>query len=197
MNVSPRSHIYRLAALLVIAVVGFVAFRSFAIPSSWDFEHFFRADSLEELKLQPLQIGGNESCAGSDCHDQKRIAEKIAEHKEHFQALANGNHKGLACENCHGPLSAHVRDGKHHEAANINRDNTLCLGCHAQLISRPEKFPQFDSESTGHWYFDVEITRLCRDCHDPHEPRQISAKRARLTQTSKPAQEDDQTGSVR
>ena len=175
MNVSPRSHLYRLAVVLVIIAAGFAAIRSFAIPDSWDNEKFYRVNSLHDLALQPLRLGGNEACAGSGCHEEKRVAK----HKERFNALAKGNHSGLACENCHGPLSDHISDGRRVAAALINRENTLCLGCHAPLISRPKDFPQFNAENTGHWYFDVEITTPCRDCHDPHEPRQMAAPRDR------------------
>ena len=70
MKTSAWSHIYRLIALLLIAVVGFVAVRGLAIPSSWDSDKFFRKDSLDELQLQPMKIGGNESCGGASCHDK-------------------------------------------------------------------------------------------------------------------------------
>jgi predicted CXXCH cytochrome family protein len=193
MNVSPRSHLYRLVALLVIVAVAFVAIRGLAIPESWDSEKFYRVNSLEDLKLQPLQIGGNDSCAGSDCHDQQRVVK----HKEHFNAHAKGKHSGLACENCHGPLSDHIANGKYVTAALVSRDNALCLGCHGPLISRPKNFPQFNAENTGHWYFDVEITQHCHECHDPHEPRQLSTERARLKQLPESLQQKDRTRSVR
>jgi predicted CXXCH cytochrome family protein len=175
MNVSPRTHIYRLAVVLVVIAAGFAALRSLAIPDSWDNEKFYRVDSLDDLKLQPLRMGGNEACAGSGCHEEQRMAR----HKERLDALAKGNHSGLACETCHGPLSDHVSGGRRAASALINRENTLCLGCHGPLLSRPKNFPQFNAENTGHWYFDVEITTPCRDCHDPHEPRHMAAPRDR------------------
>ena len=171
MNPSPRSHIYRMVVVLLVIAAGFSVLRSFAIPDSWDSELFYRVDSLEELKLQPLRIGGNAACAGSECHEEQRLAR----HKEHFAALARGNHSGLACENCHGPLSAHSSEGRRVAPALVNRENTLCLGCHGPLLSRPRDFPQFNAGITGHWYFDVETTTPCQDCHDPHEPRHMAA----------------------
>ena len=189
MKVSPRSHIYRLIVLLVLVVAGFVAVRSLAIPSSWDGEKFYRVDSLEDLKLQPMQLGGNETCSGAGCHDQKRVAK----HKSQLDTVAKGSHKGLACESCHGPLSAHVSDNKRLAAAQINRENTLCLGCHAPLLSRPKDFPQFDTENTGHWYFDVEITTPCRDCHSPHNPRQMAAKIDKLKKQKKDKEDKAKT----
>jgi len=194
MNVSPRSHIYRLLVLLVIVVVGFVAIRSIAIPASWDSEKFYRVDSLEDLKLQPMRLGGNEACAGSGCHDEPQ---KVAKHKARFNTHAKGSHSGLACENCHGPLSDHVSDNKRIASAGINRDNTLCLGCHGPLISRPKDFSQFNPENSGHWYFDVEITKHCHDCHDPHEPRHMAEKRASSEKHTKPLPQDDPTRPVR
>jgi len=173
MKVSPRSHIYRLVVLLVIFAAGFAVLRGLAIPASWDNEKFYRVDSLEELTLQPLRMGGNEACAGSGCHEGQRMGK----HKARFDILTRHDHSGLACENCHGPLSDHVSDGKRVASALINRENSLCLGCHGPLLSRPKDFPQFNAENTGHWYFDVEITTPCRDCHDPHEPRHMAAPR--------------------
>lgn len=189
MNISPRTHIYRLLVLLVLVVVGFVAVRGLAIPSSWDSENFFRRDSLDELKLQPMKIGGNESCGGASCHDQQ----KVAEHKTQLATVGRGSHKGLACENCHGPLSDHVSDDKKVASAVIDRDNKLCLGCHNQLISRPKKFAQFDTENEGHWYFDVEITNPCRDCHNPHNPRQMSAKKDKSEKQPETSSEQSST----
>ena len=171
MNSSPRTHIYRLVVILVVIAAGFAALRSLAIPDSWDNEKFYRVDSLEELKQLPLRFGGNAACAGSGCHEQRHMAM----HKEHYAALSRGNHNGLACENCHGPMSDHIRNGKRVAPALISRENTLCLGCHGPLLSRPGDFPQFNTENTGHWYFDVEITAPCQDCHDPHEPRHLAA----------------------
>jgi len=193
MSVSPRSHIYRLVVLLVILVVGFVVVRSLAIPASWDNEKFYRVDSLEDLKLQPVRIGSNEACAGSSCHDK----DKVAKHKEKFNTLSKGSHSGLACENCHGPLSDHISDGKRVASASINRENTLCLGCHGPLISRPKDFSQFNAENTGHWYFDVEITKSCGDCHDPHEPRHMAAPRASLKKQPESLQQSDHIRLVR
>ncbi len=181
MNTSPWSHIYRVILLLVIVAVGFVAVRGLAIPSSWDSERFFRKDSLDELQLQPMKIGGNASCGGASCHDQERVAK----HKTQLATVGRGSHKGLACENCHGPLSDHVSGDKKIASAVIDRENKLCLGCHDKLISRPKNFAQFDTEKTGHWYFDVEITTPCRDCHSPHNPRQMAKKKDKDKQQSK------------
>jgi predicted CXXCH cytochrome family protein len=188
MSVSPRSHIYRLVVLLVVIAAGFAALRSLAIPASWDNEKFYRVDSLEELKLQPLRMGGNEACTGSGCHEEQRVEK----HRERFNTLAKGDHSGLACENCHGPLSDHISDGRRVTAARVNRENTLCLSCHGPLLSRPKDFPQFNAENTGHWYFDVEITTPCGDCHDPHEPRHMAAPRdtSELEESSETAAAD-------
>ncbi|MGB7933756.1 MAG: hypothetical protein WCH04_16320 [Gammaproteobacteria bacterium] len=171
MNPSPRSHIYRMVIVLVVIMAGFVALKSLAIPDSWNNELFYRVDSLDELKLLPMRISGNAECAGSGCHEQQQLDK----HKEHLAALSRGNHSGLACENCHGPMSVHVREGRRVAPALINLENTLCLGCHAPLLSRPKGFPQFDADNTGHSYFDVEITTPCRNCHDPHEPLHMAA----------------------
>jgi predicted CXXCH cytochrome family protein len=172
--ISPYSHIYRLVLILIIGSVGFFWGKSLFVPDSWDFDRFYRVDALEELKHQPMRHGGNDSCAAA-CHaDQLQSS-----HQERFDALARGKHKGLACENCHGPLSLHASEGKKTQPALINREGKLCLRCHAQLISRPSEFAQFDIENNiGHWYFDVQMDSTCQKCHDPHEPRYMTVAKA-------------------
>lgn len=166
MNPSPRAHIYRLIVLMVLALVGFIAVKTVAVPESWDSERWFRGDAAEELKHLPMRIGGNESCTGSACHDD----DGPRNHQDRYDSISGGSHQGLACENCHGPLSDHVKDGRTVAQARMNSNNDLCLGCHQRLVGRPEQFAQFSETLLYHQLLNVTIISPCRACHDPHEP---------------------------
>ncbi|MCG6869576.1 MAG: cytochrome c3 family protein [Gammaproteobacteria bacterium] len=164
MKPSPRSHLYRLLLVLAVAGAGFVGLRQLAIPDSWDEEHWYRGDALDELAAQPSRFGGNASCEGSSCH------EPPANHKANYDALSQGLHAGVACESCHGPLARHAADGEKLDHARLNVANELCLGCHQELIARPQNFPQFSETLLYHELLNVRETSPCRACHNPHEP---------------------------
>ncbi len=165
MNPSPRSHIYRLLLLLLVLGAAFMLVRALAIPDSWDEQHWFRRDALQTLSALPMRFGGNASCEASKCHEPTK------RHDAKLQALSHGKHKTLACEVCHGPLLDHVEEGKKVEHAQISATNDLCLSCHRQLVSRPEKFAQFSETLLYHELLDVREITPCRACHDPHEPK--------------------------
>ena len=167
MSPSPRAHIYRLLIALAVLGVVFLGIRALAIPASWDNERWFRKDSLGDIKQLPMKYGGNESCETVGCHDK----EQTARHEEKLSSLAYGKHQELACEVCHGPVSAHVKDGEKANDAQITVANKLCLSCHDALTSRPEQFAQFSETQLYHELLNVKKRSLCRACHDPHEPK--------------------------
>lgn len=154
-NPSPLSHLYRLGILAIICVVGFLVIRDVATPSSWNYDVWYRADTLKEAENQPLVHGGNESCRA--CHDN--TVAKVAKLK----------HKRLSCEGCHGALADHVRNDEKIADALMVRDSTWqCLNCHGELISKPPGFPQFTDEVNKHK--EVEQGAVCLKCHDAHDP---------------------------
>ncbi len=165
MNPSPRAHIYRL--LLVLFVIGavFIGIRALAIPDSWDNQRWYRKEALAQLQSLPMQFGGNHSCKESECHEPPK------RHQAKLDAVTNGNHNGMACEVCHGPLARHAKDGEKIDDAEMTAANELCLSCHRQLISRPEQFAQFSETLLYHELLDVRKITPCRACHDPHEPK--------------------------
>ncbi len=167
MNPSPRAHVYRLVALLVIGIAGFVGIKILATPAGWDHERSFRPAAEEELKALPMRFGGNESCAASACHEDDRPKT----HDYRLEAVSRGLHQGLACETCHGPLSEHVQDDKTVGHANLDPNIKLCLSCHQQLVSRPEEYAQFSETLLYHDLLNVSAISSCRACHDPHEPK--------------------------
>ena len=166
MNPSPRAHIYRLLAALAVLGVVFLGIKALAIPDSWDEKRWFRKDSLEDIARLPLHYGGNESCQSAGCHDPKQAAR----HEEKLATLASGSHQGLACEVCHGPASAHFKDGQKINDAQVKVATQICMSCHKALTGRPEQFAQFSETQIHHSLLNVKARSVCRACHDPHDP---------------------------
>jgi hypothetical protein len=162
---SPRSHIYRLILVLIVALAGFVAIKGLAVPRSWDYHTWYRRDALPLLQSGSALYGGNESCRSAGCHE-----EPAKDHDEKHEWLADDLHKGLACEACHGPLHNHVADGRKIADADIVEDSSLCLRCHEPMIARPEMLAQFNPKTGRHETKGITRASTCLDCHDPHEP---------------------------
>ncbi len=153
---SPRTHLYLLGAVLVIGFIGFLAVKEIATPASWNYEDWYREDSLKDIASLPVVYGGNLSC--QTCHADEN--EEIVEFK----------HKTLSCESCHGPLIDHVQDGKKTAAAKVDDSTTWqCLNCHSKLVNRPPDFPQF-SVARIEEHEEVAREVLCLACHNPHDP---------------------------
>lgn len=165
MSPSPRSHIYRLILVFVVALTGFILLKGLAVPKSWDADAWYRRDSLPLLQSERALYGGNESCGSAGCHEKPE-----KDHEEKHEWLADDEHKGLACESCHGPLRNHVVEGRKVADADIVEDSSLCLRCHGPTVARPETLAQFDESTGRHKRKGITKASLCLDCHDPHEP---------------------------
>lgn len=153
---SPRSHLNRLGILLAAGFIVFLFVKGWATPSSWDYEKWYRADSLEEMKQQPLVYGGNESC--EECHEDE------------YEEALEFDHKTLSCESCHGALADHVKDGKKSANAIVDdKSNWQCMNCHDKLINRPKDYPQFSKEKIRR-HKEMKEGILCLKCHDAHDP---------------------------
>ena len=154
-NPSDKTHLYRLGALLIVFIVGFLVIKELATPSSWNYEVWYRGASLTEDANKPMLHGSNDSCR--TCHEE--VVKETRKLK----------HKNLSCEGCHGPLGIHVRgEEKIADAEVINKSRWQCLNCHAELISKPDDFPQFTDEVDKHTTL-VE-GETCLKCHDAHDP---------------------------
>ena len=152
---SAKTHLYRLGALFIVFIVGFLVIKEIATPSSWNYEVWYRGDALTEDANKTMLHGGNDSCR--TCHE-----EVVKETKKL-------KHKNLSCEGCHGPLGTHILDGeKIADAEVINQSRWQCLNCHAELISKPQDFPQFTDEVDKHTTL-IE-GEVCLKCHDAHDP---------------------------
>lgn len=159
-NPSPKSHLYRLGAVLILFAVGFLTVKSWATPDSWDYEHWYRGDALKDNAALPIIYGGNDSC--QTCHES--VNEELAEYR----------HKTLSCESCHGALADHVRMDKKFADAKVDRSRWQCQNCHAERINRPSDLPQFSKtgeigkEVKKHQKLDDKTP--CLKCHEAHDP---------------------------
>ena len=178
-------YILRLCILIVLAMAGFIAVRSFLIPPSFglhgDYKYmYYRADALKEQESIPAVYQGTEKCA--DCHEMRKYI------------MIRGGHADIACETCHGFLQAHSEDTKIRVPKDLSLQ--LCLRCHQYQDSRPDNIPQIKDFnlhikwSLKHGFSNPEdlsrldefissmeelseFTRyypLCIDCHNPHAP---------------------------
>lgn len=151
---SPRSHIYRLGLVLAVGFVLFLWIKQAATPESWNYEIWFREDSLTDLANLPLAHGGNDSC--EECHEYE------------YEDTMDFAHRTLSCESCHGVLADHVKGDKKVANAVVDRSKSQCLNCHEPLISRPPDFPQFTEEVRRHRELKEDVP--CIKCHGAHDP---------------------------
>ena len=93
MRPSPYAHQYRLVVLLAIGLIIFLVIKKFAIPESWDSDAWYRKDALPLLQQQQPVYGGNESCAGTSCHEDERylIDDAQSEHQLRIRWLVQAH----------------------------------------------------------------------------------------------------------
>ncbi len=118
------------------------------MPETFGEEGHYRAAAVDTIVAHPKKYAGQQECAL--CHgaiSQRRLV---------------SNHRGVACESCHGPGAAHVANPVDRKPA-IPRAREFCIRCHAYNSSRPTGFPQIDPVAHN-------PLTPCMNCHDPHEP---------------------------
>ena len=138
----------RLAIVFALAIAALVGARSFLVPASFGRFGHYRAVAVDSIAARPIHYAGRQEC--EECHDAI-AAERI-----------RGNHRGVACEVCHGPQAAHVTDPVNVQPP-APRDRAFCPRCHAYSQSRPTGFPQIDPAAHN-------PLKPCITCHDPHAP---------------------------
>lgn len=162
-NPSPVSHLYRLGFLLAAVGAIFVTAIVVFTPDSWNYDVWYRGDALQLNASEPLAYGGITDIATS-----KRNRSCKSCHAEQTKQVKKRKHKTLSCEACHGALADHAQDDKKIAVAYIDKSRWQCLNCHAALISRPKKFPQFTDEVSKHRTLEEET--VCLKCHEAHNP---------------------------
>jgi len=136
--------------LLTVGIVGsYLVARALLTPSSFGAYGWYRGDALQELASLPMTYAGNDACA--ECHS------------ETLKTLAAADHKGLACEGCHGPGQAHA-DNPDVKMGILHYSH--CVRCHEASPSRPKWHKQIDPKT----HFTGE---KCTECHVPHQPKEV------------------------
>ncbi len=135
---------------VVVALVAAVALlvRFVLIPRAYFSAALHQSDTVRREVAHPVRFAGASAC--QDCH------------AEEWEKKAQGYHKGLACETCHGPAAGHAEDPMSVKPF-APRDRKFCPVCHAYDAARPTGFPQINPESHN-------PLKPCIACHDPHDP---------------------------
>jgi uncharacterized protein with PIN domain len=148
-------HVFRVALVVVLALVVFMLTRGLLVPKSYGMYGPYRHDNVaEQMNARKPAFGGAQACA--DCH------------VEQSKKRAAGRHKTVNCEVCHGPLRQHVKEDGSIDPMPVDRSFTLCTRCHRKLVTRPASFPQVVPEQHVNGPLEGKI---CLECHDPHSPK--------------------------
>lgn len=140
--------IRRLGVVLVLLVVGVVAFRYYIIPPRLVETSLHRQSTVEREVSKPVRYAGATACLA--CH------EDIGEKK------TKSYHRNLACETCHGPALKHTEDPSAVKPF-APRERKFCPICHEYNPSRPTGFPQINPIVHN-------PLKPCVTCHNPHDP---------------------------
>ncbi len=138
----------RLLIVFSVAVVALLVARRLLIPPTFGEVGHYRAAAVDSIAARRVRYAGYQACEA--CH--RPMAEK----------RLNGNHRGVACETCHGPAEAHVAAPLDTKPI-VPKTREFCVTCHAYNPSRPTGFPQIDPVTHNPM---IE----CKVCHDPHAP---------------------------
>jgi hypothetical protein len=142
--------VFRIVLLAVGIVAAYLVARYVLTPSSFGQYGWYRGAALAELATRDRVYAGKKAC--EECHSDE------------YQKLMKHEHKGLACESCHGPGEVHAKDPT---KENIEKSGfAACLRCHEANPSRPK------------WHKQVVIKNhytgsKCTECHVPHSPSEV------------------------
>lgn len=141
-------HLFRFAALFVLAFLVFLVVRHFVVPKTFGEYGHYRGAAIGEIAARPVHFAGHAACEA--CHSD------IADTKH------AGKHVTVNCEACHGPLARHADDPT---SVDPGKPDTavLCVRCHAASAARPKDFPQVVAA-------DHSNGMPCQTCHNPHSP---------------------------
>ena len=141
-------HVLRMAAVFVVAIVFFLVWRAWAVPSDFGRYGHYRAGAITDAASRTPRYAGRALCI--ECHGDVD------------QARQGGNHAKIGCEACHGALGRHAR-AETDEAPIRPSPRAICLTCHTAHQGKPKTFPQIDVQ---------EHARVgpCTECHKAHNP---------------------------
>lgn len=141
-------HLWRLGGVLVLAMVGFMAFRTAPEQVTLGILQPKHSPNPQAWAARPVQIEPATECA--NCHSDITTPFK------------QSSHRTFNCANCHGVTIEHVENKA--PMPKIEGNAELCGLCHAKVFNRPSGFPQINLEEHGEG-------KTCTTCHNPHSPR--------------------------
>ncbi|HBL17310.1 MAG: hypothetical protein A2X36_13115 [Elusimicrobia bacterium GWA2_69_24] len=146
------SHLLRVAGIFVLVVAGFLVVRHFMVPKSFGEVGHYRADAVDEIRALKQHYSGDAACPA--CH------------KGQSQEKAQGGHRGVRCESCHGALQEHVEQPKSVKPGKPKESEmrSFCGRCHEKSLSKPPKFPQQNLKEHNPGI-------ACDQCHPAHKPQ--------------------------
>jgi len=120
-------HLVRLAAVIVIALVAFIAIRAAVVPKTFGEYGHYRAASLDDIAARPISFAGHDVCEAchTDVVDQKKL----------------GRHIAVPCEACHGAQARHADDPASVKPPKLDTA-VVCARCHEANSAKPKTFPQ-------------------------------------------------------
>jgi len=148
-NWKNAAHLVRLALVLLVGFLLFLAVRAAVVPPSFGKYGHFRAAALDDIRNQKPSYAGQATCAV--CHDDV------------LQTKNKGSHRTVHCEACHGPQQAHADDPTTVKPGKPNAQS-LCPQCHQEDAAKPTGFKQVDVKSHAQGM-------ECAGCHQPHSPK--------------------------
>lgn len=163
-TVNEQSHVRRVVVVSGVALIAAFGLQRLLQPRSFGEHGHYRADSLGQIMEREPIHQGRAACA--ICH--------AAIYGVHQKDV----HRGVQCEDCHGPGDAHVRHYRDSDTrvtraeATMPKEYTLegCLFCHRELAARPARFAQIDPREHYEFLHVTDPETRCIECHDPHEP---------------------------
>jgi ABC-type nickel/cobalt efflux system permease component RcnA len=156
-------HLVRLAAVMLIALVGFVVLRAAVVPRSFGQYGHYRGAAIAEVAARPVSFAGHDTCevCHTDVVDQKK----------------QGRHIVVPCEACHGALARHADDPASVTPPKLDTA-VLCARCHEANSAKPKAFPQVATA-------DHSGGLACDTCHQPHRPKIDTQPETKATEARK------------
>ena len=142
------AHLVPVVLVFVAALVAFLVIRHLMVPQGFGKYGHYRAGALDDIRKRPVSFAGQTTCAM--CHD------------EVVSARAQGKHRIVSCEACHGPQAKHADDPSTAKPPKVAATG-LCKRCHEEDKAKPGGFPQVATA-------DHSGGAECVSCHQPHAP---------------------------
>lgn len=132
----------------------------------------------EELRAlaPPLTIGGPNADYWADAQPRHLANDACKDcHAPILGLHAQGEHRTLACDDCHSDLTDHVKEGEVTDAIQVIRGEgiqPLCMSCHDRNNRNRVREPARTVDLAGHLReLKVRPVNRCEDCHHVHDPQ--------------------------